>query len=159
VAVQRIVGLVLQQDDKTVDNMAKRHRTAFIKRRSSSFRRPFIKVIKPNNSVGYIYVVHHHGDIYKIGKTSDIDKRLKALKTGNPFIKLINSRRVQFVSDCESELHNKFAHQRISGEFFHLCDDNLRYIDIYLEQHRQRFDPNTHKALADSDIKALPNAD
>ena len=62
--------------------------------------------------------------LYKIGKTSDLDKRLKSLRCGNPFISLYAT----IGRDCESELHKLFDSKRFEREWFNLSDDDIEFI-------------------------------
>ena len=64
------------------------------------------------------------GNKYKIGKSEDTSKRLKALQTGNPDINLILSCEESKVS--EKALHNMFSHKRVSGEWFSLTASDIQ---------------------------------
>lgn len=60
---------------------------------------------------------------YKVGATTNLPKRLKALETGNPYIRLITHSEWMSREDAlwlESSLHVKYAHRRIRGEWFDL---------------------------------------
>ena len=62
-----------------------------------------------------------HG--YKIGITNSVRKRLSTFKTANPHVRLIaNSAFMEraTASWLEQSLHIKYAHKRISGEWFDL---------------------------------------
>lgn len=53
-------------------------------------------------------------NLYKIGRSRNIDDRLKDLRTGNPSIILI----AYLDSDKETELHQRLALQRVENEWF-----------------------------------------
>lgn len=65
--------------------------------------------------------------LYKIGRTKEIDKRLKGLisstKDNNlSVVRLYNG-------DLEKQLHVMFSHKRIRGEWFDLNEEDLVFID------------------------------
>lgn len=67
-------------------------------------------------------------DLYKIGKSNNPEKRIKALSVngGNLSLVLTNE------SNIENYLHKKFIHKKISGEWFNLdADDLLELIEKY----------------------------
>lgn len=95
----------------------------------------------------YVYLLKHPSTgLYKIGKTKNIEKRLKEFKTGNPdnifLLKSFESK--DFYSKIESILHNLYQTQRVQNEWFDLDDkdvnnflDKCRIIEnnlIYLEK-------------------------
>lgn len=78
----------------------------------------------------FLYVVRHgDSNIYKIGTANDISQRVAQLQTGNPCQITIHAcyefGNAQYV---EMALHEKFAHNRVSGEWFNLNGDNLKEI-------------------------------
>ena len=72
------------------------------------------------------YIVYNESNnLYKIGKTKDIDSRIKQIQLGTgaklKIILLINS-------NVESELHKEFEDCRIHGEWFRLSELDIRYM-------------------------------
>jgi len=73
----------------------------------------------------YVYFIQegkgNHGNI-KIGKSNDVDKRLKSLQTGNPRkLTLMASIKCKSPDDAfklESKFHLKFQDKQIRGEWF-----------------------------------------
>lgn len=61
---------------------------------------------------------------YKIGKTSDVRKRVQILSCGNPNIELL----LVIDSDVESELHNKFNNKLVKGEWYALSHKDIDFI-------------------------------
>jgi hypothetical protein len=60
---------------------------------------------------------------FKIGKTTNITRRLQNLKTGNPFeLHLI----YLFDGDVERQLHKKFKRNKIRGEFYQLTKEQVK---------------------------------
>jgi hypothetical protein len=64
-------------------------------------------------------------DRAKIGKSTNINRRLKELQTGNPDIKFHHSVMKLINDDFESVLHERFAEKRIGGEWFKFTEEEL----------------------------------
>jgi hypothetical protein len=87
--------------------------------------------IVPRNRAGYVYVlaVPNTPGLFKIGRTVDLDNRLRTFNVKLPFT-------VQFEHtiksrDCytlETMLHHLFAAQRVEGEFFTLDLADLKIL-------------------------------
>lgn len=76
----------------------------------------------------YVYVLESNG-FYKIGFSDKPEARVRRLQTGSPApIRLVHCLRTPFFREIEQLLHTRFSSQRISGEWFELFDDDLRYI-------------------------------
>jgi hypothetical protein len=77
---------------------------------------------------GYVYLIESEYG-YKIGKTVNIKSRTKLFEVKLPFpIKLINYSWFDNYSRAESDLHKKFAHKRLEGEWFALDSADIEYI-------------------------------
>lgn len=68
-------------------------------------------------------------DLYKIGKSNDVESRLKCFKIGNPFIELIT----KYEGNLEGRLHDKFKDKRVTGEWFRLDESDLRDADEFIK--------------------------
>lgn len=78
-----------------------------------------------------VYIVSYAEipDAYKIGSTSNLNKRINALECACPFeIVLIYAFRATNAGAIERLLHKKFSKQRIKREWFKLSRDDLAYI-------------------------------
>lgn len=79
---------------------------------------------------GFIYLVSAKGaNRYKIGLTTNIERRFKRLEQQAPFPLVL----IHFfaTSDCltsESALHQRFASSRVHGEWFELTDEDVKEI-------------------------------
>lgn len=62
--------------------------------------------------------------LFKIGKTNNIQKRISILSCGNPNLRLY----AWVEDDVETELHEKFAKNRIKREWFNLSNSEVRKI-------------------------------
>lgn len=75
----------------------------------------------------YLYVVQG-GDLVKIGHTTRLSSRLKALRTANgtpvTLLALVPAHPAM-----EKAIHQRFAHLRASGEWFRVDGELLAYID------------------------------
>lgn len=77
----------------------------------------------PRNRAGYVYVleVPNTPGLFKIGRTVDLDDRLRTFNVKLPFP--VEYEHTVKSNDCyalETMLHRLFAGQRVSGEFFML---------------------------------------
>lgn len=65
--------------------------------------------------------------LYKIGYTKrDVSKRLKELKTGNPAdFNIENQYYSKIGTKIESQLHIRYSHKKISGEWFNLNEEDI----------------------------------
>ena len=77
------------------------------------------------------FISHDNGlkDWVKIGKTNNINKRLKDLSTGSPYAYKLH--KVVYTQDpftLENTLHQIFAHLRGRGEWFLLEGDLKNFI-------------------------------
>ena len=71
----------------------------------------------------YLYVIECQEEnriLYKIGITNDLDKRIKSIKTGNPYpVKYVFIEERDDASKIERWLHTQFNTYRMEGEWFH----------------------------------------
>jgi hypothetical protein len=80
-----------------------------------------------------VYVLYCEG-YCKVGITNNINKRIKTLQTGNPFlIQLVLFNIVNNAADLEKKLHKKYKHKNIRNEWFYLDNDDIQYIKNKLE--------------------------
>jgi hypothetical protein len=79
-----------------------------------------------------VYLIWAEGtSYYKIGKSTDIKKRLNALQTSCPHpIKLIHTIRCinSSMTEVEAALHLRYYTSRLRGEWFELDQDAVNYI-------------------------------
>ena len=84
---------------------------------------------------GIVYVVERDG-LYKIGKTFDLDQRLKALRKHKKTVTVIHVIETNKRESVEYALHRTFEHKRIKlgngetgqTEWFMLTDQDIRDI-------------------------------
>ncbi len=74
------------------------------------------------NQDGYVYFIRDGLGHIKIGKTTDLKKRLDTLQTANP-MKLefwygIHFQTLKEAEEVEESFHNLFADYRLQGEWF-----------------------------------------
>ena len=94
----------------------------------SAHQAKFLK-LRPQSLPGFIYLVQAVGtDKFKIGKATDVIKRIRGLQTGSPLkVRYVYHAYVQNANLCEMELHNKFSNQREIGEWFALTPEDVRF--------------------------------
>ena len=88
------------------------------------------KVIVEGNQM--IYFIQSL-DMIKVGYTTNINERSKALMVGNPH-GLIVIGTVKGIKEHETMIHNKLAKYRVSGEWFKNCEFVRRYINDLLNR-------------------------
>ena len=78
----------------------------------------------------YVYILYEGNDIFKIGRTSNIQNRLKSYKTHNSNV---NGYLAVFeVSDsklAEKHLHRVYNDYRVNNEFFELPLEQLKDLE------------------------------
>lgn len=83
----------------------------------------------PKGKPGYVYILKSHNevgeDIYKIGFTKNLDKRMSALKTSNLDLTLLSFFPTFNMNQAEKLLHKSLDSYRVGGEFFILPPDVL----------------------------------
>lgn len=91
-----------------------------------------------SNRRGYIYVVRSGvSNLYKIGRTTNLKKRLQTLQTSCAVS--LNVVKTLFCSDAialEKAAHSKFAHYRKTGEWFALNNEQLNQLLTWLDNWR-----------------------
>jgi len=82
----------------------------------------------------YLITANEYAGIYKIGLTSDVDRRLRDMQTACPFV-LYAFRAYTVINPAavEAMLHAFFHKKRLKGEWFRLNEVDLQYIDDALE--------------------------
>lgn len=77
---------------------------------------------------GCIYLIKC-SEWYKIGKTKNVDRRMKTFGEALPFKQeVIHVIRSDDYSALELELHSRFADKRMNGEWFALLPEDVEYI-------------------------------
>jgi len=70
------------------------------------------------------YIIKDASGLFKIGKSKNIERRIKALQTSNPTIELV----LTIEGDIELNLHEKYAALRVKGEWFKLSELQINEI-------------------------------
>lgn len=77
-----------------------------------------------------VYILNTGRNLYKIGKTQDLHKRLAAYHTHLPVMfRVIRQYAALNMTDLEESLHIVFQHKRVKGEWFELSKDDLIICD------------------------------
>lgn len=63
-------------------------------------------------------------EVYKIGKSKNVEKRIQSFKTALPNLEIIHV--IEY--DVEKFLHKKFENQNVGGEWFTLSNKDLEYL-------------------------------
>ncbi len=84
---------------------------------------------KKQSSVGFVYLLKSDTGHFKIGRTIDPKSRSKTFGIQLPFeVEFLALISTEDMFSLETELHNRFAEKRLSGEWFNLSGDDIEYI-------------------------------
>jgi hypothetical protein len=86
---------------------------------------------KPKVKRPCVYLMSSNTGLYKIGKTTNIDKRLYDFTTLPLGIALVRHWEVDNYDNLESELHSYFRDKRDDGEWFRLTEDDVAFLNSY----------------------------
>lgn len=95
----------------------------FLKKIKSDF-------VKEKTEFVYIMKQTNEKNLYKIGRTKDLAKRLAQLVTGNCFLEIVASKEVENAVFFEKFLHEHYKHKQLKDEWFLLNQEDL--LDIRL---------------------------
>ena len=62
--------------------------------------------------------------LYKIGRSSNVEERLKSLSVANPNLKII----LVIDSNVEKQLHKHFKEKKVSSEWYSLNSSDIDYV-------------------------------
>lgn len=80
----------------------------------------------------FVYLLKVSDDIYKIGVSKNVNKRVKQLQTGNPdIIEIIETFPSQYPYKVESVLHRRYNYKNIHGECFKLDKKDIEDFKKY----------------------------
>lgn len=88
-------------------------------------------IIQIRNRSGYVYLLSapHDLTLFKIGRTSNPQNRLRTFNIKLPFaVEYICTIKTDDMYALESTLHRKFASKRLDGEWFRLTSEDVDYI-------------------------------
>lgn len=92
---------------------------------------PKPRVIKQTQP-GYIYLLKSEAGHYKIGRTKNMKERQARLRIQLPFsVETVCSFWTKDMIGAERDLHKKYAHCRLNGEWFNLTEQEAKEIQGY----------------------------
>jgi len=96
-----------------------------------------------------VYILNTGRNLYKIGKTQDLHKRLAAYHTHSPVMfRVIRQYAALNMSDLEESLHIVFQHKRVKGEWFELNKDDLIICDNIARNYALQTLQKQHRKLS-----------
>lgn len=107
--------------------------------------------------MAYVYLIraHNSGGLHKIGKTLNLERRMRELKAGSGAqVKVIQLSDEKWMHRVEQALHREFRHCRIpQSEMFNMTDEELETCCARMEyltlNWRYQVDPEEQKRLAE----------
>lgn len=111
--------------------------------------------------VGVVYILQEdYSNRYKIGKTTNIGRRLDDFVVSLPFkIKLVHVIENDNIDLLETYLHRYFRKKRVNGEWFELTDEDILWIKV--QDFKTLFSSSGNKTEFDSGkrIRVNPQLD
>jgi predicted GIY-YIG superfamily endonuclease len=104
------------------------------KRDNEKFKRSIID--GSDGRVGYVYVFRLYDGFYKIGKTTNITERMKALQASCPTLNCVWSAHVRDMVIVEKELHKFFKKKKYEREVFMLEPKDIMEADRIADKYR-----------------------
>lgn len=87
------------------------------------------RIEKSSSGAGYVYLLRGPDGTYKIGKTKNPDDRRRTFNVKLPFrVEYVTLIETNDMTLLESDLHKRFKHKNVDGEWFNLDDDDVEYI-------------------------------
>lgn len=81
------------------------------------------------NREGYVYLIESSTGNYKIGRTVNPDNRMATFSVKLPFeIEYTCLIKCDDMYQMERDLHNRFQHRHVNGEWFKLSPEDVNYI-------------------------------
>lgn len=81
---------------------------------------------------GYVYLIQSEMGQYKIGKSRQLDKRIKLFSVKLPFkTEMIHYFYTKTMTQDETFLHDRFSEKRTNGEWFDLTTEDVEYIKSF----------------------------
>ena len=90
-------------------------------------------MLKNNSNIKSIYLIHSiDNNLYKIGVSSDVQRRIRNLQTANPVkLSIVHQFETNYAHKIEKILHRRYMHLKKEGEWFEL-DDSC--VDIFMSE-------------------------
>lgn len=75
---------------------------------------------------GYVYLIREPFGRVKIGKTTDVERRISALNCGSPYeLELLIAIPCDDMRKLENSFHERFAEKRVRREWFELSENDV----------------------------------
>ncbi|MET6998099.1 GIY-YIG nuclease family protein [Chitinophaga defluvii] len=104
-----------------------------------------------------VYILNTGRNLYKIGKTQDLHKRLAVYHTHLPVMfRVIRQYAALNMTDLEESLHIVFQHKRVKGEWFELSKDDLIICDNVARSYALHSLQKQHRRFTDITFSENP---
>ena len=110
-----------------------------------------------------VYILKTGKNLYKIGKTRDLQKRLATYHTHLPILfRVVRQYPAANMDELEESLHIVFQHRRVKGEWFQLTDQELIICDniaCHYALSKLQKSAKNHRQLAEAQITEAGTAE
>jgi hypothetical protein len=125
------------------ENLAKPYIAEEVRRRDAQMRggttRHKRKSTRCSLRVGYVYALRADNGLVKIGRTVDIEQRLKTLHTMLPYeLELLHLLPSSSIDELECYLHRYFREKRVKGEWFRLTIEDIEQLPALARGYSKR---------------------
>jgi predicted GIY-YIG superfamily endonuclease len=104
-----------------------------------------------------VYILNTGRNLFKIGKTQDLHKRLAVYHTHLPVMfRVIRQYAALNMTDLEESLHIVFQHKRVKGEWFELNKDDLIICDNIARNYALQSLQKQHRKFTDITFSSNP---
>lgn len=88
----------------------------------------------------FVYLLKNSENIYKIGVSKDVDKRIKQLQTGySDDIVLVDKFLSEYPFKIETYLHHRYQVENVKGEWFYLTNEDVNNFKQHCLQLEKNF--------------------
>ena len=96
-------------------------------------------VEKNEGRKGHVYVFSIGAGLYKIGRTTNVSRRLKSLRASNPIMRCVLSAWVKDMYKAEKQIHKSYKKYRIDREIFQLTTKQIKGLNNLFDRIKEDY--------------------
>lgn len=106
-------------------------------------RRQLARKTPTTHMDGYVYILESANGLYKIGRASNAERRIKNIWTQSPVdLWAVCIIKTENRYELECQLHERFRSQRVKGEWFALTPEDVEYVKHFANHPMSKEDMN-----------------